>query len=66
MEIKKDITIHLSETDIKEIIADYLKREGYEVAVNNVRLSVGTEIQGYGLGELEVTCFKGANVRISR
>ena len=29
MEIKKNITIELSENDVKEIIVDYLKREGY-------------------------------------
>ena len=47
MEIKKNITINLSENDVKEIITDYLKREGYDVTVNDVTLSIGSRCEGY-------------------
>lgn len=63
MEIKKNITIELSENDVKEIIADYLKREGYAVTVNDVSLSAGSRIEGYGIGEHEVNYFKAAYVK---
>ena len=62
MEIKKSITINLSEEDVKEIITDYLNGRGYEVKADNVRLSVGSRIEGYGMAEHEVTYFKGAYV----
>ena len=62
MEIKKNITINLSENDVKEIIADYLKREGYDVTVNDVTLSIGSRCEGYGDAEHEVVYFKGAYV----
>ena len=63
MTIKKNITIELSESDVKEIIADYLNKEGYKITADDVKLDVGTTTQGYGMGEYEVTYFKGAYVR---
>lgn len=62
MEIKKNITINLSENDVKEIITDYLKREGYDVTVNDVTLSIGSRCEGYGDAEHEVVYFKVAYV----
>lgn len=63
MNIKKNITIELSENDVKEIIADYLNREGYGVTVDDVSLSVGSRIEGFGIGEYEVNYFKAAYVK---
>lgn len=40
MEIKKNLTINLNEEDVKNIIADYLKKEGYKVSVDDVKLLV--------------------------
>lgn len=40
MEIKKNLTINLTEEDVKNIIADHLKKEGYKVSVNDVKLLV--------------------------
>ena len=62
MEIKKNITINLSENDVKEAIAEYLKREGYNVTFNDVTLSIGSRYEGYGDAEHEVNYFKGAYV----
>ena len=58
MEIKKNITINLSENDVKEIITDYLKRKGYGVTVNDVTLSIGLRCERYGTAEYEVNYFK--------
>lgn len=63
MEIKKNITIELSENDVKEIITLYLKNEGYIVTPDNVDLSVGSRIKGFGMGEYEETYFKAAYVK---
>lgn len=63
MEIKKNITIEFSEKDVREIIAAYLQGEGYNVIESDVRLDVGTRLEGYGMGEHPVTYFKGAYVK---
>lgn len=63
MEIKKNITIELSENDVKEIITSYLKNEGYVVTSDNVNLSVGLRIKGFGMGEYEEAYFKAAYVK---
>ena len=63
MQIKKNITIELSEKDVKEIISDYLNKEGYKVSVDDISLSVGSRIEGYGMGEYEVNYFKAAYVK---
>lgn len=58
MDIKKKIMIKLTELDVKEIVADYLTKEGYKVSADNVTLSVGNKWQGYGMGEQQVPYFK--------
>lgn len=63
MEIKKNITIELSENDVKEIIADYLQREGYKVTVDDVSLLVGLRTEGYGLAGHPVKYFECAYVK---
>lgn len=63
MEIKKNITIKLSENDVKEIIADFLKRDGYNVTIDDISLSVGSRCEGFGAAEHYVSCFNGAFVK---
>ena len=58
MYVEKKITITLSESDVKNIVADYLVKEGYKVSSDDVKLSVGTKWEGYGLSEHQVTYFK--------
>ena len=63
MEIKKNITIELSESDVQQIIADYLNKDGYDVTPTDVSLSVGQRLEEYGLMEHSVEYFKGAFVK---
>lgn len=63
MQIIKNITIELSEKDVKEIIADYLNKEGYKITVDDISFSVGSRIEGYGMGEHEVNYFKAAYIK---
>lgn len=58
MELKKKITITLSENDVKEIVAEYLTSNGYRVDSDDVFLNVERTTKGYGMGEYEVTRFK--------
>lgn len=56
--INKTITIHLSEIDVKEIVADYLTKEGYKVSSGDVTISLERKTVGYGRGEHEIVGFK--------
>jgi len=62
MEIKKNITIHLSESNVKEIIANYLKEKGYPVTITNVSIKIDSEWKGYGYDEHKEYFFKGIDV----
>lgn len=62
MEIKCAKSFYLSEEKVKDIIAMYFKKQGYNISMNDVRLDVGTRCVGYGLMEHEETYFKGATV----
>lgn len=63
MNIKKNITIELSEEDVKNIIADYLNNDGYNVTADDVVLSVDSKLEGYGPMEHIVNYFKGASIK---
>lgn len=58
MNIENKITITLTETDVKEIVAEYLTEKGYKVTPANVTLSVGNKWEGYGMDEYQVPYFK--------
>lgn len=42
MNIRKNITINLSDDEVKQIIAKYLRKEGYNVTIKDVNFSVET------------------------
>ena len=58
MNIDKKITIRLSEEDVKNIIAQYLTKEGYPVSPDEVSFNVGSKWVGYGYNETRVEYFK--------
>ena len=60
MEINKEVTINLTPDDVKEIITEYCKREGYKA--DHIHFKVNTHLEGYGMGEYEVTEFEGCTV----
>ena len=64
MNITKKLTISLNESDIKEIVADYLIKEGFKVTKNDVELIVGSEWRGYGMGEYQTPVFKECKITI--
>ena len=35
MKVKKNININLSEDEVKQVIIDYLKKDGYEVIITH-------------------------------
>lgn len=58
------MTIHLDEQDIKQIVADYLVKKGYDVTSDDVEISVGKKWEGYGMAEHEVCCFEKCTVTV--
>lgn len=64
MNINKNITINLSEDDVKEIIADYCDKNGYKVKPDDVTLSIGSRCVGYGPAEHMQNYFAGAKVKV--
>ncbi len=65
MKIIENITINLSEDDVKKIIANYIETEGYELK-GEVQVNVGTITTGYGMGEIDTVVFKGISVNVTR
>lgn len=63
MNIKTNIKIELSADDVKEIIINYLKNEGYDFSVDDVVFSIDTRYEGYGMAEHPVSYFEGAHVK---
>ena len=62
MNIVKCITTELTPDNLREIVAESLKTEGYEADKKNVRFNVERHLEGYGMGEHEVTEFLGCSV----
>ena len=64
MEIKTNITVKLSEEDVKHMIAEYVsKKIGYVVSKNDVEFFIGSKSIGYGIGgEYKVDCIKCVQV----
>ena len=64
MNIKKNITINLSEDDVKEIITEYCIKNGYDVITEDVNLLVCKLSVGYGPMEHNEWSFAGAKVNV--
>ena len=64
MEIKKTITLELSEHDVQEIIAEYLNKQGYSFKASDVSLVIGSKWTIYGAsGETKEYYFEAARVK---
>ena len=66
MDIKKHIIINLSEKDLKEIILEFVKKQGYETDIDNIKFDLGTVWKGYGLDEHKETVFKGCTIKCNQ
>ena len=67
MQINEKITINLSETDVKSIIANWAVSNGYAyVKPNDVCIHVGNEWVGYDRDERQVPRFKECTITIKK
>lgn len=64
MGIIKNITVELSENDVKIIIADYFQREGHKVSKDDISIVIGSRLEEYGMSEHTVNYFEGAYVKM--
>lgn len=64
LHIEKRMTMHLSEEDVKKIVASYLSKQGYNALPADVTLFVGTKLDGYGPMEHETVYFKECTVEL--
>ena len=65
MNIKQSIKIELSESDLKEIVLEFVKKEGFRADLKDISFNVGYEWKGYGLGEYSKTVLKGCTIKCS-
>ena len=64
MKINKHITLTFAEADVKEIIREYLKTQGYLVDTEDIQLNIGRRTEGYGYGEHDVFYFEECRVEV--
>lgn len=64
MKFNKKMTISLTESDVKEIVSDYMVAHGFKVTTEDVKMVVANEYRGYGTGEYQVACFKECSVTV--
>ena len=62
MDIKARKILSLSADDIRQIIVEYLSKEGYNIKPNNINFKISEECHGYGMGEYYKTVFSGCSV----
>ena len=67
MKIGNNITITLTPTEIKELIAEKCREQGYTtVEAKDVSFDVGTELRGYGMAEHEEVVVRGCTIHSKR
>lgn len=64
MKINKRITLTIDEADVKEIIREYLKTQGYRIDTDDIQLNIGCRTEGYGYEEHDVFYFKECRVEV--
>ena len=64
MNIDKQITITLLETEIVELVVDHLKKEGYNISPNDVKLNVEMRRTNDCYPETAIPKFKNCTVVI--
>lgn len=66
MEITKSTKIELTESDIKEIICDYLHTKGYNVNDKDIKFNIGHKYNGdcYGMYSNYTEVFEGCDIII--
>ena len=62
MKISKTVEITFNEKELKSLIAEKLRSEGYNASENDVNFHVGMRCEGYGPGEHNTPYFRDCTV----
>lgn len=65
MDIKHNMTLTFKSDEVKNIIIEYLEREGFITSNYNISFDIKRQIEGYGMMEHEVTEFQGITVKLN-
>lgn len=67
LQVDKNITINLTPDELKELIAEKCREQGYTtVEAKDVTFDVGTELRGYGMAEHEEVVFRCCTIHSKR
>ena len=64
MHICKNITINLTESDVKDIIIKHFLDKGYNISKSDINFNISNHLEGYGISEHPVTKFNGCDIKI--
>lgn len=65
MKAKRNISIEISENELKEIVAKHVESKGYKVSSENVTFRVSRHLEGFGMTEHPVMSFDSCIVNVS-
>lgn len=66
MHIEQNITINLEPKDVKQIIIDRLKADGFgDIDPSNINFKVSSHLEGFGMSEHPVNKFDGCYININ-
>ena len=65
MNIFENITINLTPDDVREILKDYIEKQGYRVK-GNIQLRVGSRLEGFGRDEYPQSYFESAVIDVEK
>jgi hypothetical protein len=64
MEVTKSVHINLTESEVKDIIREYLHAKGHEVSNDNIEFTMSRVSCGFGINEVNKIHFHGCKIRV--
>lgn len=64
MTVTRNVVIELTGDDLKQIIADFLKKDGYYVPINKIEWDIGTKLEGEDPCDVVIPYVRGCTITI--
>lgn len=65
MKVERTVKVELTADELKQIVAEYLRKDGFDAEKEDVTFNVGRHSEGFGMMEHEVIKFTGCTVKAS-
>lgn len=65
MKIIKNVTIKLNEEELKQIVGEHMKKEGFDIAPKSISFDLGIRCVGHFNDGYEEAYFRGCTVECS-